>query len=75
MNMHHAMCFMLKVSLKVILFVKLLDAASSPFNFNAAFWGCLLKTLMSALWSIRKAWKDMTKEDYDIVLVKCKCIL
>lgn len=37
MNMHCAVYFMLKVLLKVILFVQLLDAASSLFNFNAAF--------------------------------------
>lgn len=35
--MHGATYFMLKVLLKVILFVLLFGAASSPFNFNAAF--------------------------------------
>lgn len=35
--MHHAMYLVLKGLLKVILFVQLSDAASSLFNFNAAF--------------------------------------
>lgn len=37
MNMHGAAYLMLKVLLKVILFVQLFGAASSPFNLKAVF--------------------------------------